>query len=426
MGFSSADEFKDYARHLHSHGFADMNGSHIMINDFGPNAHFGSFENKFNKVRENSRVFFYTAETWNRLVSYRIAWGEALDRGLKPNDLNFTSEIMRLADDYSMNMTGESAAFWQKGILSIPTQFWAYNVRMMDAMFGKRFTPAQRIRLALSHFALMGTMGVPLLPAFTEYLKEKHGSAPPIDSLQGMLDRGLIDYINYEATNNDILIAERIGTGGWAGDVVKSLFNASEYGEKSFADLMGGATYSIAKSTGQALWNFSRYAAAESGSDMGDAGLTQDGFLSLLKEVSTFGNANKAMLLHRYGMYKSNAGTVIASGLPSSNAVYSALSFRPAKAQEIQYMMAYTENHRENVQEIAKQLRNWRQEALNNPDKMEVNMKKANALMRLLPPTDRRDVIKQTNAITDKSFYDHLEQKVLQEQAQQEQQGNSE
>jgi hypothetical protein len=71
-------------------------------------------------------------------------------------------------------------------------------------------------------------------------------------------------------TGNDILIAERIGTGGWAGEVVKTLFNASDYGEKSFADLVGGATYSIAKTTAKSLWDFSRYAAAESGSDMGD------------------------------------------------------------------------------------------------------------------------------------------------------------
>ena len=418
MGFENSQEFKEFARHLNGHGFADMNGSHIMINDFGPHAHFGTFENKFNKMRENSRVFFYTAETWNRLVAYRIAWGEVKDKGIRPNDLNFTSEIMRLADDYSMNMTGESAAFWQKGILSIPTQFWAYNVRMMDAMFGKRFTPAQRMRLALSHFALMGTVGIPILPAFTEYLKGQHGSSPPIDSLQGVLDRGLIDYINYELTNNDILISERVGTGGWAGDVVKSLFGASEYGEKSFADLVGGATYSIAKSVGKSMWDFSKYAAAESGSDIGDVGLKEEGFLRLLREVSTFGNVTKAMLIHQYGMYKSNKGTIIASDLPESSAVYAALSFRPTKAREIQYMMKWREDHRKSVQEIATQMRNWRQEALINPDKMEENMRKANALMRLLPPTDRRDVIRQTNKITDKSFYDHLERKVLEEQAQ--------
>jgi hypothetical protein len=138
----------------------------------------------------------------------------------------------------------------------------------------------------------------------------------------------------------------------------------------------------------------------------------------MLKEISTFGNANKAYLLHQYGMYKSNNGTVLVSDLPSSNAVYAALSFRPSKAQEIQYMMAWEKEHKENVQEIAKQVRNWRQEALVNPDKMEENMRKANAMMRLLPPTDRREVTRQANALTDRSFYDHLERKVLEEQAQ--------
>lgn len=418
MGFETEQEFKDYARHLYNHGFADMNGSHIMINDYGPAAHFGTFKNKFDVAREHSRVFFYTAETWNRLVAYRIAWGEAKDMGKAVNDLDFTSTIMRLADDYSMNMTGESASFWQKGLLSIPTQFWAYNVRMMDAMFGKRFTPAQRIRLAFTHAALMGTAGIPILPAVTEYVKEKYGHAPDIDTLQGTLDRGLIDYFNYEMTGNDILISERIGTGGWAGQTVRTLFGDSAYGETSFADLVGGATYSIAKSTGKTMYDFARYAAAESGSDMGDAGLKQEGFLRMLNQISTFSNVTKAMLLHQYGMYKSNNGTILASGLPESNAVYAALSFRPAKAQEIQYLMAWEKDQKESTQEIAKQLRNWRQEAINNPDLMEENMKKSNALVRLLPPSQRTQAIQQANRTMDPSFYDHIERKVLEEQAQ--------
>lgn len=420
-GFDSAEEFKEYARHMYLHGFPDMNGAHVMIGDYGPNSHFGSFGEKVQNLRETGRVFFYTAETYNRLVAWRIAYGELKKRGMKATDMGYNEEMLRLADDYSMNMTGESAAYWQKGVLSIPTQFWAYNVRMLDAMLGKRFTPAQRIRLALANLGMAGTAGIPGLGALSTYLKDKEGAAPSIESLEGVLDRGLIDYINYNLSDEDIMIGERIGTGGWVTETARALFGQSEYGERSFIDIVGGASYSIAKKTAEGgvatLGALAAYAAAESGSDMGESAIAQEKLLTMFKEISTFGNATKAMLVHQHGMYKSNKGSVIASDLPPGNAVYIALSFRPAKAEEISHLMNWETNKRESIKEVATQLRNWRQEAFNNPDKFQENMQKANALIRLLPVTDRREVIKRTNSITDKSFYDHIEKKVREEKA---------
>lgn len=419
MGFDSVDEFKAYARHANGSGFMDMNGSHIMVNEYGPTAHFGSFAEKAAAARDTGRVFFYTAETWNRLVAYRIAWGEAKDLGLKAGDPTFNSTILRLADDYSMNMTRESASWWQKGLLSIPTQFWAYNVRMMDAMFGKRFTPAQRIRLALANVGMAGAAGIPGVAALSTYLKQQNGEAPDIDSLYGVMDRGLLDYFAYQTTGADVLIGEKVGTGGWASDTVKSLFGASEYGERSFMDIIGGATYSIGKSATTAgfdtLKHVTMYAAAESGSDMGEFSIAQDSFLKMLKEISTFGNATKAMLVAQYGIYKSKQGTILADELPDSDAVFVALGFRPEKTDEIGYRMKWLENNEESAKEVAKQLRNWRQEAMHVPEKFEENMQKANVLMRLLPPSQRRDVLRQTNKATEDSFYDFVSRKVEEE-----------
>lgn len=415
MKFDSADEFKEYARHAYRHGFMHMDGSHIMINNNGPAAHFGSFAEKTEKVRDQARVFFYTAETWNRLVAYRIAWGETMAKGLRPNDEAFNLTVLKLADDYSMNMTQESAAHWQKGFLSLPTQFWAYNQRMMDAMFGSRFTLPQKLRLIAMNGAIAGSAGIPGLQALSEFVKQKYGAAPDINSLEGIADRGLIDYMNYQMTGNDILIGERIGTGGWASQTVKSLFGASEYGEVPFMDLALGASYTIGKSMAKTMVNLAKYSAAESGSDLGGNELTKDAFLQMMNEVSTFGNINKAMMINQYGLYKSNKGTIIADGLPDTNAVYSALSFRPAKADEIGYMLAWKKNKEEAIKEVAGKLRAWRQEALTTGD-WEKNYKKANALIRLLPEADRREVIKRTNQITDQSFYDYVEKKVSEEQ----------
>lgn len=418
MGFSGPNEFKDFARHAYRNGFMEMNGSHIMINNHGPSSHFGGFAEKANSAREQARVFFYTSETWNRLVAYRIAWGEAMTKGLKPNQPDFDSFILKTADDYSFNMTSESAAYWQKGILSIPTQFWAYNMRMMDAMFGTRFTPAQRARLIGMNLGMAGAAGIPGLAGLAEYIKQTNGEAPNIESLAGVADRGLIDYINFQMTGADVLIGERVGTGGWATDVVKSLFGQSAYGEQSFIDIAGGATYSIAKSTSKTLYNLGKYAVAESGAE--DAGeITSENLINLFKEVSTFSNASKALLIHQYGMLKSNKGTVMVTGLPPSHAAYAALSFRPAKAEEIGYLLSYSQNKADALKDFSKQLRNWRQEALTTGD-YEKYWTKANTLMRLVPIADRQTILKQANSLDDASFYDYLEEKVADEQAEEE------
>ncbi len=418
MGFSSADEFKDYSRHAYRNGFMEMNGSHIMINNHGPSAHFAGFGEKVTKAREQARVFFYTSETWNRLVAYRIAWGEATAKGLKQNQPEFDAFILKTADDYSFNMTSESAAYWQKGILSIPTQFWAYNMRMMDAMFGKRFTPAQRARLVGMNFGMAGAAGIPGLAAVSEFIKQKNGQAPDIESLAGVADRGLIDYFNYQMTGNDVLLGDRVGTGGWATDVAKTIFGKSAYGEQSFADVVGGATYSIAKSTSKTIANLAYYAVAESGAE--DAGdITKDNLISVLKEVSTFSNASKAMMIAQYGMLKSNKGTVMVSDLPESQWIYAALSFRPAKADEIGYMLSWSQSKKDALKDFSKQLRNWRQEAMITGD-YEKYWTKANTIMRLIPIQDRATVIKQTNSLDQDSFYGYLEEKVSEEQAKEE------
>lgn len=416
MGFETADEFKEYSRHMFKNGFLEMNGNHIMINNYGPKAHFGSFGEKQARARDHARVFFYTAETWNRLVAYRIAWGETKKAGLTQLHPQFDANVLKLADDYSFNMTHESAAFWQKGLLSLPTQFWAYNARMIEAMFGKRFTAAQRTRLIGMNFAMAGTAGIPGLSGLAEYIKQKNGHSPPIDSLMGLADRGVIDYLNYQMTGADVIIGERIGTGGWATDVAKNMFGASEYGDKSLAEMAGGATYSITKNTSTTLWHLGKYALAESGSQMADGSITKENLIRLLNDVSTFGNINKAMMVQQYGIWKSNKGSILASDLPETQAIYAALSFRPAKADEIGYMLAWSKDRKEATQEISTQLANWRQEALSTGE-WEKYQTKANILIQLVPQQDRRDVLRQANKRSeDASFYDHLERKVSEEQ----------
>lgn len=417
-GFATADEFKEYARYVRKSGFMTMNGSHAQIGQNGPTAVFASLGDKTQRIREAGRFFFHSAEVWNRLTSIRIAWDETLAKGLKPNDPGFAGNLLRLADDYSVNMTHESAARWQKGALSIPTQFWAYNIRMMDAMTGKRFTAAQKMRLISMNVFMAGAAGYPVTEGISYYIHKSTGQEPDMDTVLGTLDRGMMDKIHHEVTGADVRIGEKMGTGGWVRDTLQTMFGASEYGEKPFAEMMGGASYSIAKSMGETFFSTWKYAIAESGGDMGEYALTGDAFLKMMQEVATINNVTKAVIAANFQTYSSKSGTLY-TGLPENDAVYIALGFRPQEVVTLGYRMSYLKDKKTTIKEAADQIFKWRQEGHFIEDKKEENMKKANAFLRLLPPDIRADVHKNVQSRKEnETLYMHIEKKFNQETGQ--------
>lgn len=404
-GFGSEQEMKEFARFVNRTGFMNVGNTHLLINDFGPNRVFGA-ASALDGIREKGRTFFYQAEQMNRAVASRVAWNRLTKEGLEPGSAAFRERFIGMADDLTFNMTNESSAAFQHGVFSIPTQFWAYNVRMMDAMFGNGFTSAQKARLIAGQLLFAGAGGVPVAASLADYFKRKNGESPDVDSLMGTLDRGLVDRAISELFGADVRFGSRVGTGDWLNDTIKDLFGMGDYGEKSPAETFGGATFSISTQAGQTLGSVMRYAMAESGG--GDWQLTKDSLVKLADNISSFSYAHKAYLVDKYGMYKSARGTVQGSDLPSADTFFVALGLQPEQFESMGYMQDYLKDQQSIVSEASAQVRNWRQESFNNPDKMEENEKKVNALMQLYDPSVRTQILKQTNKITDKSFYDHV------------------
>lgn len=416
-GFESEQEMKDFFKFVDGTGFLKVGNTHLLINEYGPNRVFGA-AGAFDAVRQHGRAFFYAGEQFNRAVASRLAYEDLKKQGLQLGTAAFRERFIGLADDLTFNMTHESSAAFQHGLLSIPTQFWAYNVRMMDAMLGNGFTTAAKLRLLGVQLGLYGAAGVPLAGLLSSYWQQKEGKPLDIDSVLGTLDRGLIDKAIKETTGADVRFGERVGTGTFLTNTIEDLFGVGEYGEKSTADVLGGATYSISKQAFGVLGDAVNYAIAETGGDQGYQ-ITSDNLMKLADNVSTVSNIHKALLAYNYGYYRSATGSIGASGLPPADSFFIALGLgQPQEIHDTSVMYDYLNNKEEVVKEAAKQVRNWRQEAFTNPDKLQENQEKVNAYIKLLPADIRTQVIKQTNNITDKSFYDHIALKFQQEKAQ--------
>jgi hypothetical protein len=438
-GFDSVEELHAFAKSAKQSGFFNLNNLHSLIGEYGPSSVAGAgILRSDGALRTAGRFFFNEGEMANRAVAWRIAWGEAKTQGIKDvMSPEFQRLVASRAEDYSFRMSRTSTAAWQQGALSIPTQFWAYNMRMMEAMLGSSFTREQRLRLVLGQTFLYGSAGLPVAGYLTGLGKEAAGDAPKFEgegagsAALAMLDRGLYDTALYYLTGADVLVGKRMGTGGFLEDraqeflptKMKELLHMSGFGsEKNFGDMMGGATTSIMFDTTGTLFNIIKHGFAESGGDLGQP-LLKDDMIRAASNISTMGNLAKAYFVFKYGTYKTNKGSTPVSGLDqglSVEALATLLSFQPGEMDSIEAMMSKTTNRTKLVKEIAKEVGNLRTRMVNEPDNREELAKSVQFLMQNIDPDIREAVRRKLYDDPDPSLYISLaEQKKKREAEQQ-------
>jgi hypothetical protein len=360
-------------------------------------------------VRNVGRVFFHQAEILNRSVAWNIAWQEA--KAAMPNvpvsSPEFLNRISLEADRYSFFMTKESEAWWQRGLLSVPTQFFGYQARMLEAMFGKSFTAKQKIRLIAQQSLLYGTAGVPFVPFITDYIKEKTGKPSDINTALGVADRGLLDWAMYNITGADVSYGSKVGSGGWLSDTVKDMFNAGPYGEKSMAEVLGGATFGIMGQTAGIMVDVFKHSVAESGGDVG-GDKDPESFIKLAKQISSVSNALKAYWIFQYGTYITTSGQVVAKDLPTANGIATLFGFNPAEVDAASTMIQFNKNQTEIVNDAAKVVAKYRTRMITEPENRDEYAKEVSAFIRRFPPDVRQRILMKTNRDYDPSLYDGL------------------
>jgi hypothetical protein len=339
------------------------------------------------------------------VAAQRQAFNEGV-RGF--NDREFLNYLQGRAEDYAFGMSRESQAWWQKGVLSIPTQFWAYNARMIEALLGKSgFTLEQRGRLFAMHAALYGTAGIPVAGAIADVIQQKTGQVPEIGSLGSYFDRGIVDNWIYSITGADVQVGERFGTGGWIADTVGKLFGFSQYGETPAPmEVLGGASYSIGKDVIESVMD---YVSAESGDTT--RALTRDSLLRVARNISAVNNGLRAYMAWQYGIYESGrTGSDLLTDLPDSTAMFIAFGIQPGQLDELSAMNAWRRNRSETIDEAARVITNYRVDMLNRPDQRQTIQEDVNAFVRLLPPEIRREVLARAHEDVDPSLYTSLQQ----------------
>lgn len=427
-GFATPEEFKAFMRTIKNSGFTDVERSHYWMNEGGFNA-VASVFSADGALRRTGRVFLNETERANRIVAARIAYDDTVKRGLKPGTNEFTLEFFGRAEEYALSMSTQSAAAWQRGALSIPTQFWAYNARMMELMMGNTLTKEQKIRLITGQFLLYGSAGIPLLPLLSDALKEQQGTGFEVGTWQGLLDRGALDNAIFYATGQDVLVSKRLGTGGFLGDTVKDIFGWGQFGTKSFAEITLGVSGGLVTNSSKTIGDLLRYSAAEATSDQATTwAVTRENLMRLASTISTVSNFTKAYMVYKYGTYRTKTGTLLADDVPSEMAFAVAMGFQPGEVDHIGAAMSYLKNEGRAVDEAAKIYSNFRTRWAYEPDNRADIEEQVRLFSSMLPPDVRAKAIRKATQYTPQSTYDSVTQQIEEDKAAQaayEQEGNN-
>lgn len=306
------DEFKLYMKELQNSGITHIGGSVVYLQKWGNNMDMNKLQQGVHAMREYGRkAFFYEGELWNSLVSHGIAWREfaAKNPGADMSSTASRLAIKNRTDALSGNMMTNNASYWNKGILSWPTQFLSFHARLIDNMLpeilggSKQFSGAEKARLAAGQMLFYGTAGIPAAGWAYDQINQARGT-PPSEAEYKTITGGFFDAVLRNYLNADSSVSQRLGSG----HAIENLWH--EIATKDFTDVAGGPTISIGGQVYQSLKSAARLLSAGRSTD-NFGHVSEDALLQVAKNISSFDNVYKAYWMYHANAFLSNTGKVI-------------------------------------------------------------------------------------------------------------------
>jgi hypothetical protein len=223
----SADEFDELARMYRKSGFYHVGGDVAYLDNFKPPE---IVKGKLNTVLQLGAVPFKAGESIARSMAFSAAYSErkALMKGKALTRVD-EQWILQRAKDLTGNMTRDSNAAYQRGYGKIATQFFGYQMRLMEQFLGNKLTKMEKARLFTGMSLIYGvpvaagmTVGVaPIREWMKDEMSKKGGfwglSQNPIEydnTIAEPFIDGFVSQFLEMATGMDLNISERYGPGG--------------------------------------------------------------------------------------------------------------------------------------------------------------------------------------------------------------------
>ncbi len=276
---------------------------------------------------------FQMGEASTRVGAWYMAFKEFRDAhptgALTKTDLQ---QILDRADLYYGNMSSASNSVLHTGFLSLPTQFYAYTLRLAELFWSKRIgeTPlerwATRGRLVMANAAMFGLpmgagiAGFPLADylrqefldngyfGFTKPYTPANVQAKGADSwdwLQHIVNEGIPQTLGLLATGSNSNFGSRYGSGGF------SALRDTVFGDAGFMSTLMGASSKLTLNTIHNMDGFVQAASAIVHGDPEKYPLTLSDAYDIVKEVSSVNRATAAYVAWTTGKLISKNGQLV-------------------------------------------------------------------------------------------------------------------
>lgn len=322
-------QFKEAMEELHWTGFGNVDGgSHVLLDD--------PMNSKIFKTATDSFLDWgrYPFKAGDQNAKYGAWYTSYLEFRDKNPFGRITNEdrasILQRADLLNVNMSRASASMLHKGFLAPASQFYTYQLRLGELVFGSRLTGVERARMFLTNAALYGipmATGMTGLP-IADYLRQKaieHSYVVGDDYLKSLLMEGIPSAIGALITGKGdpqagtwYDVGPRFGTKGF------EFLGQATNPDKGFLDMAGGPVYSIAKETFKASDGLMYALGSMMRGDGEVFPMVAEDVADVAKEISSFKAAYGVYAAMNYGRYVSKTDAYIADS-STGQALFTAL-----------------------------------------------------------------------------------------------------
>lgn len=255
-GWSAADarESFDWAQRS---GWYRIGREVAVLDDYTESVGFApGMRGKISGLADKSAVFFREGERWTRMAAWNAAFSEwkAANPGKAFNGMSAQTVLAR-ANLMTVDMLASSNAAWQKGVLGIPTQFWAYQSRLMEQLWGNRLTAAEKVRVTAAYSLIYG---IPVAGGawagfwpIHETVREwslQNGYEP--EGPLSFLDKGIGNVASELITGTEFSVSERFGPGGLP--FIEDILS----GDETLVEAIGGVSGTTIGENMKALYPF--------------------------------------------------------------------------------------------------------------------------------------------------------------------------
>ena len=268
-------------------------------------------------VADKGLVFYREGEMLTRGIAFTIAksvWRKA-NKGKKIGHEDL-KDILDHSMQMQLNLTRANRAAWQKGALSVPTQFLQIQTKFVEQIWptvlgGKgTLTGGQKAKLMAMQLAIYGAAGVPFGNWLMNEAMQTTGKSPEEFSVAARTyyRGGMWDYLFYQSFGADVELGKR----GAIVSGIEGLFKSLIYDRAPFTETLFGAFGAVGTRSMQAMKELAPLAADPSKMDY-----TVEEFTlaarSIAKIVSTGRNIDTAIMISRQGLVYDKRGNKISA-----------------------------------------------------------------------------------------------------------------